>query len=46
VPGRGWFPLLRFCGPLPSFFNQAWKPDDIIEVRYSRPALTPLGRLQ
>lgn len=46
VPGRGWFPLLRFCGPLPSFFHHSWKPDDIIELRYARPSLTPLGRLQ
>jgi hypothetical protein len=43
VAGRGWFPLLRLCGPLPSFFNRSWKPDDIIELQYARPALTPLG---
>ncbi|WP_395334883.1 DUF1254 domain-containing protein [Novosphingobium sp. BL-8H] len=29
VPGRGWFPLLRFYGPLDNWFNQVWKPGDI-----------------
>ncbi|WP_395395071.1 DUF1254 domain-containing protein [Novosphingobium sp. BL-8A] len=29
VPGRGWFPLLRFYGPLDAFFDQDWKPGDI-----------------
>jgi hypothetical protein len=29
VPGRGWFPLLRFYGPLDAFFDQGWKPGDI-----------------
>lgn len=29
VPGKGWFPLLRFYGPLEPFFDQSWKPDDI-----------------
>jgi hypothetical protein len=33
IEGRGWFPLLRFYGPLEPFFDQSWKPDDIEEMR-------------
>ena len=33
TPGKGWFTLFRFYGPLEPFFNQAWKPDDIIELK-------------
>jgi hypothetical protein len=33
VEGRGWFPLLRFYGPLQAFFDKTWKPNDIIEVK-------------
>ncbi len=29
VPGKGWFPLIRFYGPLEPFFDKTWKPDDI-----------------
>ncbi|CAG9231464.1 conserved exported hypothetical protein [Paraburkholderia tropica] len=29
VPGKGWFTLLRFYGPLKPFFDKSWKPDDI-----------------
>ncbi len=32
VPGKGWFPLLRFYGPLEPFFDQSWKPDDIVRT--------------
>jgi len=32
VPGKGWFPLIRFYGPLQPFFDGSWKPDDIEEV--------------
>ena len=32
VPGKGWFPYLRFYSPTEAFFNQAWKPDDIVEM--------------
>jgi hypothetical protein len=32
VPGKGWFTLFRFYGPLEPFFAKTWKPDDIIEV--------------
>src|SRR5262249_49129440 len=33
VPGKGWFALFRFYGPLEAFFDKTWKPDDIIEVK-------------
>ncbi|MGR9356609.1 DUF1254 domain-containing protein [Rhizobium leguminosarum] len=33
VPNKGWFTLLRFYGPKEEFFNQSWKPDDIVEAR-------------
>lgn len=32
VPGKGWFVLLRFYGPLEPFFDKSWKPDDIVAV--------------
>ena len=45
VPGKGWFPLLRLCGPLPAIFSRERKPDDIVELKYARPALTPLSHI-
>ena len=33
TPGKGWFVLFRFYGPLEPFFDQSWKPDDIVEVK-------------
>ena len=33
TPGKGWFTLFRFYGPLEAFFDQSWKPDDIVEVK-------------
>jgi hypothetical protein len=33
IPGKGWFVLFRFYGPLAEFFDKTWKPDDIIEVK-------------
>ena len=33
VEDKGWFPLLRFYGPLQPFFDKTWKPGDIEEVR-------------
>jgi hypothetical protein len=32
VPGKGWFTYVRFYGPLEPFFEQTWKPDDIVKV--------------
>jgi hypothetical protein len=32
VPGKGWFPYLRFYSPTAAFFDATWRPDDIVEV--------------
>jgi hypothetical protein len=32
VPGKGWFTLFRFYGPLEPFFDKSWKPGDIEKV--------------
>jgi hypothetical protein len=32
VPGKGWFPLFRFYGPLDPFFDKSWKPGDIEKI--------------
>ena len=32
VPGKGWFTYIRLYGPLEPFFDQTWKPDDIVRV--------------
>lgn len=29
VPGRGWFPMFRFHGPLEPFFDKTWQLPDI-----------------
>jgi hypothetical protein len=29
VPGKGWFPIFRFYGPLQAFYDKGWKLDDI-----------------
>ena len=31
VPGKGWFVLFRFYGPVEAFFDKTWKPNDIVE---------------
>jgi hypothetical protein len=33
LPGEGWEILLRLYGPLEPFFNQTWKPNDIVKVK-------------
>jgi hypothetical protein len=33
IPGRGWFMLFRFYGPLDPFFDKTWRPDDIVEIK-------------
>jgi hypothetical protein len=33
IPGKGWFVLFRFYGPLDSFFDKSWVPEDIVEVQ-------------
>ncbi len=32
VAGKGWFALFRLYGPLESWFDGSWKPDDIISA--------------
>ena len=32
IPGEGWFAYIRLYGPLESYFDQTWKPDDIVKV--------------
>ena len=32
IPGKGWFVLFRFYGPLEKFFDKTWKPDDIVAL--------------
>jgi hypothetical protein len=29
IPGKGWFTVLRFYNPLPSFFDKIWRPSEI-----------------
>lgn len=33
IPGEGWFVYIRLYGPLESYFDQTWKPDDIIKIQ-------------
>jgi hypothetical protein len=32
VPGKAWFILLRLYGPEQPYFDNTWKPDDIVKV--------------
>ena len=32
VPGKGFFMNLRLYGPTKAFFDQTWKPDDLVKV--------------
>ena len=32
VPGKSWFILLRLYGPEQPYFDNTWKPDDIVKV--------------
>jgi hypothetical protein len=31
IPGEGWFTYIRLYGPLDAYFDQTWKPDDIVK---------------
>jgi len=33
VPGRGWFPILRFYSPKQSWFDKTWRPGEIELVK-------------
>lgn len=32
IPGEGWFIYIRLYGPLESYFDKSWKPNDIVKV--------------
>ncbi|RZT42127.1 DUF1254 domain-containing protein [Cupriavidus agavae] len=32
TPGKGWWAILRFYNPLPSFFDKSWRPGEIEEA--------------
>ena len=32
VPGKGHFVWIRLYGPLEPFFEQTWRPDDIVKI--------------
>jgi hypothetical protein len=32
LPDQGWFTLLRLYGPTKAFFDQSWRPDDIVKT--------------
>ena len=32
LPEKGWFTYIRLYGPLEPFFDQTWKPDDIVKI--------------
>ena len=29
IPGKGWFTVIQFYNPLPSFFDKTWRPSEI-----------------
>jgi hypothetical protein len=33
VPGKSYFVLLQLYSPMQSFFDQTWKPDDVVKVK-------------
>ncbi|MHC4913572.1 MAG: DUF1254 domain-containing protein [Planctomycetota bacterium] len=33
IPGEGWFTYIRLYGPLESYFDETWKPHDIVKVK-------------
>jgi hypothetical protein len=33
VPGKDFFPGLRFYAPTEAFFDKTWKPDDVVKVK-------------
>ena len=32
IPGRGYFVIIRLYGPDEPYFDETWKPDDIVKV--------------
>jgi hypothetical protein len=33
IPGKGFLVILRLYGPLESWFDQTWRPGEIVKVR-------------
>jgi len=33
VPGKGFFPGIRFYAPTQAFFDKSWKPGDVEKVK-------------
>ena len=33
IPDKGWFTLFRLYGPKKAYFDQTWKPDDIVKMK-------------
>ena len=33
MPGKGWFVVLRLCGPLEPWFDKTWRPGEIEEMK-------------
>jgi hypothetical protein len=34
IPGHGWFIAFRLFGPTKAFFDQSWKPEDIVQLMH------------
>jgi hypothetical protein len=32
VPGKGWNVIVRLSSPLPSFYDQSWRPGELTRV--------------
>lgn len=32
LPGQGWSAIIRFYGPLETYFDKSWKPEDIVRL--------------
>jgi hypothetical protein len=43
VSGKGWFPVLRLYGPLQPWFDKAWKPGDLEEMKSQKNASSGKG---
>jgi hypothetical protein len=33
IPGKGFFPLFRLYAPTKLFFDETWKPDDVVKMK-------------
>jgi hypothetical protein len=44
LPDQGWSIFLRLYGPLESYFDGSWRPDDIVRTGIGQPEVTGAGR--